>query len=68
MNASDNDLTVGVTPVADCIVGKYHMYVAVLASFGIRRTRKDPARDLYVLFNPWAPGWSKGPVVVVGLF
>lgn len=52
-NTSDNTLTIGVTPAADCIVGKYHMYVAVVTPFGIRRTRRDSSRDLYILFNPW---------------
>ncbi|XP_074518383.1 coagulation factor XIII A chain [Halichoeres trimaculatus] len=52
-NTSGNTLTIGVTPAADCIVGKYHMYVAVVTPFGIRRTRRDNSRDLYILFNPW---------------
>ncbi|KAM4536317.1 coagulation factor XIII A chain [Odontesthes bonariensis] len=51
---SENMVTMGITPVADCIVGKYHMYVAVLTPFGIRRTKRDKNRDLYILFNPWA--------------
>lgn len=53
-DTSGNTLTIGVTPAADCIVGKYHMYVAVVTPFGIRRTRRDNSRDLYILFNPWA--------------
>lgn len=53
-NTSGNTVTVGVTPKADCIVGKYLMYVAVMTPFGIRRTRKDDNRSLYILFNPWA--------------
>lgn len=55
-DTSDKVLTVGITPLANCIVGKYHMYVAVVTPYGIRRTRKEPSRDLYILFNPWAPG------------
>ncbi|XP_072232624.1 coagulation factor XIII A chain [Leuresthes tenuis] len=51
--SSENVITMGITPAADCIVGKYHMYVAVLTPFGIRRTRRDANRDLYILFNPW---------------
>ncbi|XP_003975980.2 coagulation factor XIII A chain [Takifugu rubripes] len=54
-DSSNNDVTVGITPLANCIVGKYHMYIAVMTPFGIRRTRKDPVRDLYILFNPWSP-------------
>lgn len=51
---SDNVVTMGITPDASCIVGKYHLYVAVLTPHGIRRTRRDNSRDLYILFNPWA--------------
>lgn len=54
ITTSDNVVTMGITPNADCIVGKYHMYVAVVTPFGIRRTRRDSSRDLYILFNPWA--------------
>lgn len=54
INTSDNMVTMGITPSASCIVGKYHMYVAVLTPHGIRRTRRDTSRDLYILFNPWA--------------
>ncbi|GAA6215973.1 coagulation factor XIII A chain-like [Lates japonicus] len=52
-NKSDNTITMGITPAANCIVGKYHMYVAVATPYGIRRTRRDISRDLYILFNPW---------------
>lgn len=55
-NKSDNTITMGITPAADCIVGKYHMYVAVATPYGIRRTRRDISRDLYILFNPWVAG------------
>ncbi|XP_034533174.1 coagulation factor XIII A chain [Notolabrus celidotus] len=53
INNSGNSVTIGVTAAATCMVGKYHMYVAVMTPFGIRRTRRDDSRDLYVLFNPW---------------
>ncbi|XP_059211111.1 coagulation factor XIII A chain [Centropristis striata] len=53
-NTADNSVTMAVTPAANCIVGKYHMYVAVVTPFGVRRTRKDDRRNLYILFNPWA--------------
>ncbi|XP_034412587.1 coagulation factor XIII A chain [Cyclopterus lumpus] len=55
VDAADLTVTMGVTPAANCIVGKYHMYVAVKTPFGIRRTRWDKSQDLYVLFNPWGP-------------
>ncbi|XP_031440694.1 coagulation factor XIII A chain [Clupea harengus] len=54
VDTADNILTMGITPTADSIVGKYRLYVAVLTPFGIRRTRRDPNLDIYVLFNPWA--------------
>uniref|UniRef100_A0A3B5LR85 Coagulation factor XIII, A1 polypeptide b n=1 Tax=Xiphophorus couchianus TaxID=32473 RepID=A0A3B5LR85_9TELE len=54
IQTNDNVVTMGITPAANCIVGKYHMYVAVQTPFGIRRTKRDNSRDLYVLFNPWA--------------
>ena len=57
VDTADNILTMGITPTADSIVGKYRLYVAVLTPFGIRRTRRDPNLDIYVLFNPWAKGW-----------
>ncbi|XP_049423506.1 coagulation factor XIII A chain [Epinephelus fuscoguttatus] len=53
-NTADSIVTVGITPAANCIVGKYYMYVAVATPFGIRRTRRDDSRSLYILFNPWA--------------
>ncbi|XP_014842235.1 PREDICTED: coagulation factor XIII A chain isoform X2 [Poecilia mexicana] len=54
IQTNDNVVIMGVTPAANCIVGKYHMYVAVQTPFGIRRTKRDNSRDLYILFNPWA--------------
>lgn len=55
-NTSDNVVTMAITPAANCIVGKYHMYIAVSTPYGIRRTRRDASRDLYILFNPWVAG------------
>ncbi|XP_076581166.1 coagulation factor XIII A chain [Chaetodon auriga] len=52
-NTADNTVTMGITPAANCIVGKYHMYVAVMTPFGIRRTRQEESRNLYILYNPW---------------
>nr|XP_057922617.1 coagulation factor XIII A chain isoform X3 [Doryrhamphus excisus] len=54
IQTSNNILTMGIVPAATCIVGKYHMYVAVVTPYGIRRTKRDKSRDIYVLFNPWA--------------
>ncbi|XP_070849698.1 coagulation factor XIII A chain [Chaetodon trifascialis] len=53
-NTADNTVTMGITPAANCIVGKYHMYIAVMTPFGIRRTRREESRNLYILYNPWA--------------
>ncbi|KAJ8268847.1 hypothetical protein COCON_G00114540 [Conger conger] len=54
LDSMDNMVTVGITPAPDCIVGRFRTYVAVITPFGIRRTRRDSKRDVYVLFNPWA--------------
>lgn len=53
INTSGNMVTMGITPAANCIVGKYHMYVGVVTPYGIRRTRRENSKDLYILFNPW---------------
>ncbi|XP_041925039.1 coagulation factor XIII A chain [Alosa sapidissima] len=54
VDTNDNVLTMGITPTPDSIVGKYRLYVAVQTPYGIRRTKRDPSLDVYVLFNPWA--------------
>ncbi|KAJ8386889.1 hypothetical protein AAFF_G00164860 [Aldrovandia affinis] len=54
LDSTDRTVTVGITAAPDCIVGRFRLYVAVLTPYGIRRTRRDPKRELYVLFNPWA--------------
>uniref|UniRef100_A0A674BFZ5 protein-glutamine gamma-glutamyltransferase n=1 Tax=Salmo trutta TaxID=8032 RepID=A0A674BFZ5_SALTR len=54
LDSADNVVTVGITPAPDCIVGKWRTYVAVVTPYGIRRTRQDESRDVYILFNPWA--------------
>ncbi|CDQ95274.1 unnamed protein product [Oncorhynchus mykiss] len=54
VDSADNVVTVGITPAPDCIVGKWRTYVAVVTPYGIRRTRQDENRDVYILFNPWA--------------
>ncbi|KAJ8262588.1 hypothetical protein GJAV_G00168110 [Gymnothorax javanicus] len=54
VDSIDNMVTVGITAAPDSIVGRFRTYVAVITPYGIRRTRRDPDRDVYVLFNPWA--------------
>lgn len=56
LDSADNVVTVGITPAPDCIVGKWRTYVAVVTPYGIRRTRQDESRDVYILFNPWVAG------------
>ncbi|CAL8325749.1 unnamed protein product [Lota lota] len=46
-------VTMGITPTADAIVGRYRLYVAVVTPYGVRRTKQDDSRDLYILYNPW---------------
>ncbi|TSN12217.1 Coagulation factor XIII A chain [Bagarius yarrelli] len=58
LESSENVLTMGITPAPDCIVGKYRMHIAVVTPYGIRRTRRDPKLDTYIIFNPWSPGDS----------
>ncbi|KAL6490925.1 hypothetical protein MHYP_G00012700 [Metynnis hypsauchen] len=58
IESNDNVVTMGITTAPDCIVGKYGVYVAVVTRYGIRRTRRDPNLDLYIIFNPWSPGDS----------
>ncbi|XP_036453352.1 coagulation factor XIII A chain [Colossoma macropomum] len=58
IESNDNVVTMGITAASDCIVGKYGVYVAVVTRYGIRRTRRDPNLDFYIIFNPWSPGDS----------
>ncbi|XP_030194376.1 coagulation factor XIII A chain [Gadus morhua] len=51
--AAGPEVTMGITPTADAIVGRYRLYVAVVTPYGIRRTCTDVSRDLYILYNPW---------------
>ncbi|XP_076014472.1 coagulation factor XIII A chain-like [Genypterus blacodes] len=48
-------LLLGVTPTAEAIVGRFRTYVAVVATGGMQRTKRDPSTDLYMLFNAWCP-------------
>uniref|UniRef100_A0A8C1N4C0 protein-glutamine gamma-glutamyltransferase n=1 Tax=Cyprinus carpio TaxID=7962 RepID=A0A8C1N4C0_CYPCA len=55
VETSDNVITMGITTSPECIVGKYMIYVSVVTPYGIRRTRREPKSDIYILFNPWSP-------------
>ncbi|XP_056093024.1 coagulation factor XIII A chain-like [Rhinichthys klamathensis goyatoka] len=50
-----NYVTVGVTPDASCIVGRFQTFVVVVSDFGKQRTERNSDTDVYVLFNPWDP-------------
>uniref|UniRef100_A0A8C6XEN5 Coagulation factor XIII A chain n=1 Tax=Naja naja TaxID=35670 RepID=A0A8C6XEN5_NAJNA len=52
-NKANTSVALNIMPAADCIVGKFRMYVAVLTPMGILRTRRNPDTDTYILFNPW---------------
>ncbi|XP_072929126.1 coagulation factor XIII A chain-like [Hemitrygon akajei] len=52
-SAWGNNLTLAVLSPADCIVGRFRMYVAIMTPFGIRRTARDKTTDIYFIFNPW---------------
>ncbi|KAF3703885.1 Coagulation factor XIII A chain [Channa argus] len=47
-------LTLGITPTANAIVGKYSTWVAIVMANGKQRTKRDAVTDLYLLFNAWA--------------
>ncbi len=51
-----NDVTVGITPDASCIIGRFRTFVAVMTNLGKQHTERNLDTDLYVLFNPWDPG------------
>uniref|UniRef100_A0A672QUZ1 Coagulation factor XIII A chain n=1 Tax=Sinocyclocheilus grahami TaxID=75366 RepID=A0A672QUZ1_SINGR len=50
-----NGVTVGITPDASCIIGRFRTFVTVVTDFGKQRTQRNPDTDFYVLFNPWDP-------------
>ncbi|KAI2649300.1 Coagulation factor XIII A chain [Labeo rohita] len=50
-----NDVTVGITPDATCIIGRFRTFVTVVTDLGKQRTQRNPDTDFYVLFNPWDP-------------
>ncbi|XP_033617825.1 coagulation factor XIII A chain isoform X2 [Fukomys damarensis] len=49
----DRSVRLSIQPSAECIVGKFRMYVAVWTPYGVLRTRRNPETDTYILFNPW---------------
>ncbi|XP_032870483.1 coagulation factor XIII A chain [Amblyraja radiata] len=53
ITAPGNILGLSVLSPADCIVGRFRMYVAIMTPHGIRRTARDKATDIYFIFNPW---------------
>lgn len=56
VKSEDESVLLGITPTAEAIVGKFRTYVAVVATGGMQRTKRNPGTDLYVLFNAWCPG------------
>uniref|UniRef100_A0A8C1ILH1 protein-glutamine gamma-glutamyltransferase n=1 Tax=Cyprinus carpio TaxID=7962 RepID=A0A8C1ILH1_CYPCA len=55
IGTQDTEVTVGITPDARCIIGRFRTFVAVVTDLGKQRTQRNPDTDLYVLFNPWDP-------------
>lgn len=49
-------VTLGITPTANAIVGKFRTYVAIVSNSGMQRTGRDATTDLYLLVNAWSPG------------
>ncbi|NXP24158.1 F13A factor, partial [Scytalopus superciliaris] len=49
----NNSIRLSIMPSATCIIGKFRLYVAIWTPFAILRTRRNPATDTYILFNPW---------------
>lgn len=54
-------VVLGVTATASAIVGKFRTYVAVVVGGGMKRTKRNPETDMYLLFNAWCPGTSSSP-------
>ncbi|XP_053105209.1 coagulation factor XIII A chain isoform X2 [Hemicordylus capensis] len=53
--SADSSMSLTIKSAPDCIVGKFRMYIAVMTPVGILRTKRNPDRDTYILFNPWCP-------------
>ncbi|XP_051555128.1 coagulation factor XIII A chain-like [Myxocyprinus asiaticus] len=54
IETNDNVVTMGITASPECIVGKYMIYIGVETPYGVRRTKRNPSTDIYILFNPWS--------------
>ncbi|XP_068616197.1 coagulation factor XIII A chain-like [Brachionichthys hirsutus] len=46
-------LMLEVKTLPDAVVGKLHTYVSIVMPNGMQRTKRNPASDLYLLFNAW---------------
>ncbi|XP_056593618.1 coagulation factor XIII A chain-like [Triplophysa dalaica] len=53
VNIEGRDVTVGITPDPNCIVGRFRIFMVVVSDVGKQRTPRNPDNDVYVLFNPW---------------
>ncbi|KAL4634941.1 coagulation factor XIII A chain-like [Arapaima gigas] len=49
-----NIVQMGITPSADCIVGKFRMFAVVITPTGLIRDKTN-FKEIYILFNPWVP-------------
>ncbi|XP_057680600.1 coagulation factor XIII A chain-like [Corythoichthys intestinalis] len=47
-------VVLGVTPRADSIIGRFRMYITLIYKWGLKRTRRNPDTDCYLLFNCWS--------------
>lgn len=56
MESQGSWLLLGITPQADTIVGKFRLYVTIVTTRGLQRTKRDPDTDCYILFNCWSSG------------
>lgn len=61
-------LTLGITPTANAIVGKFRTYVAIVLPSGIQRSQRDATTDLYLLFNAWNKGANSSTSPTLPLF
>uniref|UniRef100_A0A672S672 Coagulation factor XIII A chain-like n=1 Tax=Sinocyclocheilus grahami TaxID=75366 RepID=A0A672S672_SINGR len=59
-----NEVTVGITPDASCIIGRFRTFVAIVTDLGKQRTQRNPDIDFYVLFNPWDPDTDRQEYVM----
>nr|XP_057916799.1 coagulation factor XIII A chain-like [Doryrhamphus excisus] len=43
----------GITSAPNAIVGRYRLYARIVTRRGLKRSKRNPATDFYVLFNAW---------------